>query len=162
VGGANTDYLAHAPRPPATPLPDAIYPQLDLIRPDATEASTLTGVDVRDRASAREAARVFLDRGAQAAVIQAGSEGNLAVWPGGELWLPKIPVKSVDAVGAGDAFAAALAVQMAKGRSLAEAGSFANAAAALATTVVGARAGLPRREAVARLLAEVQAGAKSG
>jgi ribokinase len=111
---------------------------------------------------AREAAPVFLKRGAQAAVIQAGSERNLAVWPGGELWLPKIPVKSVDAVGAGDAFAAALAVQMAKGRSLAEAGPFANAATALATTVFGARAGLPRREAVARLLAEVQAGAKSG
>jgi len=58
----------------------------------------------------------------------------------------------VDATGAGDAFASALAVCFAEGRSLEDAGPFASAAAALATTVLGAQASLPRREAVLRLL----------
>ncbi len=62
-------------------------------------------------------------------------------------------MKSVDTTGAGDAFAAALAVMLAQGRSLAEAADFANAAAALATTKVGAQAALPRREEVEALLA---------
>ena len=138
---------------PATPLPDKLYWQLDVIRPDAKEASTLTGIEVRDRGSAVRAAEFFITQGVKGTVIQAGDEGNLVVWPGGELWLPKIPVEGVDAVGAGDAFTAGLAVQFAAGRTLAEAGPFANAAAALATTVRGARASLPRRAAVEEMLA---------
>lgn len=130
----------------------------DLIRPNSTEAAVLTGVTVRDRASAVGAARKLLERGAGAACVQAGDEGDVLVWRGGERWLPRIPVKSVDATGAGDAFAAALAVALAEGRSWEEAGPFASAAAALATTELGAQAGLPRREAVAALLARVGAG----
>jgi ribokinase len=82
------------------------------------------------------------------------------VWSGGEYWLPLIPVVSVDATGAGDAFAAALAVQLAEERSLPEAGRFASAAAALATMKLGAQAALPRRTEVLALLAERSAAAR--
>jgi hypothetical protein len=51
----------------------------------------------------------YIDRSG-AVVVQAGDEGNLIVWDGGETLLPKIPVRSIDSTGAGDAFAAALAV----------------------------------------------------
>jgi len=71
-----------------------------------------------------------------------------------EIWLPKLPIKSVDATGAGDAFAAALAVCLAENRSLAEAGLWANAAAALKTTGLGAQNGLPYRAAVETLVAQ--------
>ena len=144
---------------PARPLPDELLRLLDVIRPNAGEAETLTGVKVRDRKSARQAADVLLGRGVGAVAVQAGDEGNLLVWPGGECWMPKIPVKSVDATGAGDALAGGLAVMLAEGRPLEEAGPFANAAAALKTTAVGAQAGLPRRDAVLRLLGE-HAGAR--
>jgi ribokinase len=73
--------------------------------------------------------------------------------PDCELWLPRFEVKRVDATGAGDAFASAFAVCLAEGRPLSEAGPFASAAAALATTVLGAQASLPRRAAVLELLA---------
>jgi ribokinase len=73
-----------------------------------------------------------------AVAVQAGSEGNLLVWRGRERWLPKVPVASIDTTGAGDAFGAALAVSLAKGRTLEEAGPFESAAAALATTGLGA------------------------
>ena len=43
---------------------------------------------------------------------------------------------------------------IAEGRPFDEAGPFANAAAALATTVVGAQEGLPRRDAVQRLISQ--------
>jgi hypothetical protein len=33
--------------------------------------------------------------------VQAGEEGNLLVWHGGERWLPKAPVASVETTGAG-------------------------------------------------------------
>src|SRR5207248_2224845 len=114
------------PAPP-TPLPDELLRLVDVIKPNADEARALTGVAVGDRASAREAAERLLERGVRAAAVQAGGEGNLLVSHDHEYWLPKIPVASVDATGAGDAFAAAIAVMLAEGRSLEEAGRFANA-----------------------------------
>jgi ribokinase len=148
--------LDPAPAPP-TPLPDELLRLVDVIKPNAGEARALTGVSVGDRRSAREAAERLLERGVRAAAVQAGDEGNLLVSHDGEYWLPKIPVASVDATGAGDAFAAAIAVMLAEGRSLEEAGRFANAAA-LTTTALGAQAALPRRENVLALLARGAAG----
>ena len=139
------------PGPPA-PLPDDLIAQLDLIRPNTSEAQILTGIRVRDRLSAREAAADLLRRGAKAAAVQAGEFGDLLAWPGQEIWLPRFEVKRVDATGAGDAFASAFAVALAEGRSLAEGGPFASAAAALATTALGAQASLPTRTAVLELM----------
>jgi ribokinase len=139
---------------PAIPLPDDILQLVDVIRPNASEAETLTGVPVRDRSSAARAARVLLGRGVGAAVLQAGEAGDLLVTRKDERFLPRIPVESVDATGAGDAFAAALAVGLAEQRSLPEAAALGSAAAALATTKLGAQAGLPRRPEVLRLLGE--------
>lgn len=140
------------PAPP-TNLPDDFLRMVDVVKPNAGEAESLTGVRVQDRNSARRAAQQLLDRGLKAVAIQAGDEGDVLVWREGERWLPRLPVESVDATGAGDAFAAALAVALAEGHSLAEAGVFANAAAALTTIRLGAQAALPRRQEVEALLA---------
>ena len=137
---------------PAVPLPDDLLQMTDVIRPNASEAETLTGVPVRDRASAGQAARVLLDRGAGAAIVQSGGAGNLLVTSDEERFFGRIPVESIDATGAGDAFAAALAVGLAEGRALPEAAAMGSAAAAIATTRLGAQVALPRRDEVMRLL----------
>lgn len=141
---------------PAPPLPlhEDLLSMLHLIRPNADEAEALTGVHVDDRASAQRAAEVLLHRGVGAVAIGVGAQGNLLAWPDDACWYPGIPVKSVDATGAGDAFVGAFAVQMARGRSLAEAGRFANATAALATMKMGAQAGLPTEDAVKHVLVD--------
>ena len=135
------------PAPP-TKLPDELLARLTIIKPNSSEAETLTGVKVTNRNSARHAADKLLQRGVQVVAVQAGGDGNLLVWQEGEVWLPKLPVESVDATGAGDAFAAALAVSLAEGRSWEEAGHFANTAAALKTTKLGAQDALPYRQQV--------------
>lgn len=140
---------------PASSLPQQIYPLIYCIRSNSAEASALTGIQVHDVDSARAAAKEYLRRGVQAAVVQAGSQGNLYVWDDGECMLPLLMVRSIDATGAGDALSAALAVSLADGLTLAEAGPFANAAAALATTVLGAQAGLPKREGVVELMSSL-------
>jgi ribokinase len=128
---------------------------IDLIRPNASEAEALTRINATNRTSARRAAQKLFVAGARAAALQAGTGGNLLVWQagdGGECWIPKMRVKTVDATGAGDAFIAALAVALAEGQSFEIAGVFASAAAALATTKVGAQAGLPFRQEVFALM----------
>lgn len=143
------------PAPPV-PISEDLLQLVDVIRPNATEAEVLTSIHVTDRQSASEAGRWLMNRGVNAAILQAGEDGDLAMWRGGQQWLPKLPVKSVDATGAGDAFAAAFAVCIAKGQTIAEAAIFANAAAALATTKLGAQAGLPSHTDVKELLAARQ------
>lgn len=137
------------PAPPA-PLSDALLRELYVLRSNASEATALTGVEVRDEDSARRAAADLLRRGVNAAIVAVPS-GNLLVSRVESLWLPNVPVDSVDSTGAGDAFAAALAVSLVDGRPLPEAFAFAHAAAALATTRLGAQPALPRRDEVLEL-----------
>lgn len=137
---------------PAHPLSNDFLKLVDVIRPNAAEASALTGLDVSDRSSALRAALRLLNAGVRAAIVPAGKAGVVLHWHEGEMWLPRIPVNVIDATGAGDAFAAALATRLAESCELAEAARFANAAAALATTKWGAQVGLPRREEVEALL----------
>jgi ribokinase len=151
IGRSGGARIVLDPGPP-TPLPDELLAQIDVIRPNCSEARALTGVEVTDRDSARAAASALLRRGAGAVAVQAGELGDLLAWRDEELWLPRFEVARLDATGAGDAFASALAVALSDGRPLAEAGPFASAAAALATTVLGAQASLPQRSAVLALL----------
>jgi ribokinase len=145
------------PSPPIS-LPNELLQMVSVVKPNASEAEALTGIQVRDRNSARNAAKVLLERGVGAVAVQAGDDGNLIVTSEQEHWFPKIPVQSVDATGAGDAFAAALAVALLEERPWQEAGAWASAAAALKTTKLGAQAGLPTREQILALLAKEEIG----
>jgi len=144
------------PAPPAYAADDELLRLVDVIKPNAHEAHMLTGIRPSNRAAARRAARKLLERGVKAVCIESGHEGNLLAWSGGEQWFPRHRVHSVDATGAGDAYAAAVAVALAEGQSLSDACRFANAAAALKTTRLGAQAGLPRRKEVLALASKFQ------
>jgi ribokinase len=139
------------PAPPRK-LPKGLIQLLDVIRPNASEAEFLTGIKVKTRANARRAAESLMKQGAGAVALQAGDGGDLFVGPDGEEYLPHFKVKSVDATGAGDAFAAGLCVALAEGRSFAEAGRMGSATAAIKTTKMGAQAGLPTRAALEKFL----------
>jgi ribokinase len=74
--------------------------------------------------------------------------GDLRIWE-----VPAAMVATVDSTGAGDAFCGALAAGLAEGRPLAEAVDRAVSAAALATTRVGAREGMPTAAELGEFLA---------
>jgi ribokinase len=137
---------------PAMSLPEDLLEAVHVIRPNAEEAEALTGVEVRDRGSARQAAENLLRRGVGGVVV-ASPDGSLVLSSEGELWLPDLSVERADTTGAGDAFCAALAVALTEGKSLAQAARFAHEASALATMRLGALGGLPTREQVESRLA---------
>lgn len=139
------------PAPPMH-LPDDLFKEVEVIKPDTKEAEAITGVHVQDRDSAKQAAEKLLQKGVKIVAVQAGDAGDLLVWHDGECWLPRLPVHSVDSTGAGDVFAAALTVALVEEQPLRTAGQFANAAAALATTKLGGRPSLPHRQEVDNLL----------
>ena len=116
--------------------------------PNETEAEQITKLEVTDVPSALDAARKMRRRGVKLPVIKLGSRGCLVLDDRGPRLVPGYKVDVVDTTGAGDAFAAGMAVKMAEGAPLDQALVFANACGALACTIFGAQPSLPRREAV--------------
>ncbi|HTQ08720.1 MAG TPA: ribokinase [Fimbriimonadaceae bacterium] len=135
---------------PAAELPAEVYRFVDVITPNETEASTLTGVPVTDEAGVLAAARVLLGRGVRQVVVTLGAEGCLAEGEFACARLPAMPVKAVDTVAAGDAFSGALAAFLSQGAAFCEAMRLATVAAGLSTTRAGAQASMPSRDEVLR------------
>ncbi len=84
-------------------------------------------------------------------VVKLGQLGSYYLSPEESGHVPALPVSAVDTTGAGDAFAAALAVALAEGQTLGRAVRFATAAAGLKVTHLGAQA-MPWRAEIEQAL----------
>lgn len=124
---------------PVQILPIDLYPHISIIKPNEVEASALTGIEVTNEISAIQAGQWFIDRGVkEAAVITLGSRGAVIVTPRENVHIPGIPVHTVDTGGAGDTFAGALIVALAKGWDTIQSVCYAVSAASYFVTKEGA------------------------
>jgi ribokinase len=136
--------------------PTEILTLADVVSPNETELARLTGEEVSGRVSAREAAEKLLSLGIKTVVLKLGSDGSMLVTAKKSKHFPACKVDVVDPTAAGDAFTAALTVELAAGHDLEHAIRFANCAGALAATKLGAQASLPTRLEVAALAARAK------
>ena len=139
---------------PARPLPAALLSLVDVLIPNESETSLLTGMPVGDQAEAETAAAALRESGVGTVILTLGDRGALLAREGETERFPAFDVTPVDTTAAGDAFVGGFAVALAEGQSLAEAVRWGNAAGALATTKLGAQPSLPNRHALEKLLAE--------
>jgi ribokinase len=99
------------------------------------------------------AARSLLAHGPRLVIVTLSAQGSLAVTPEEAAEAPAFPIEVVDTTGASDTFNAAFVRAMFAGRPLRDRLRYANAAAALAVTALGARGRLPTDAEVAAFLA---------
>lgn len=119
------------------------------------EAEALSGIKVDSPAAARTAAEVLLEKGPQMVCITLGPQGAfIAMRDRLRELVPTYTVKPVDTTAAGDTFCGALAVALVEGRPLLEAVRFANAAAAISVTRMGAQPSIPWRAEVEQFLTQ--------
>lgn len=140
------------PAPYASEVVD-LLPYIDVLTPNETEASLLSGIDIIDISSAREAARTIIERGAQRVIITMGSRGALIADSDQYKHIPAFPAVSIDTTGAGDAFNGAFAAAIANGKTIIQAATYAAAFASLAVEREGA-SNMPTHEQVAIRLAQ--------
>ncbi len=138
---------------PAAQVPGEVLNRVDFLTPNEHEAKVLTGVDVRDEAGARKAAEVLVRQGVGAALITMGAQGAYVFSDSFRGMVKGYAVEAVDSTAAGDVFNGALAAALCEGRRLREAAVFANAAAAISVTRLGAQPSIPRREEIDAFLA---------
>ncbi len=128
---------------PAQELPDDFLAQVDILTPNEVETESLSGVRVSITTDAERAAKVLLDKGLSAVILTLGERGALLLTSNLTQQVPAYTVEVVDTTAAGDAFCGALATALARGDNLVDAVAFANAAGALAVTVLGAAPSMP-------------------
>ena len=137
---------------PAQPLPDELLQKVSILTPNETEAELLTGIAVTDDVSAAAAAAKLRARGVQTVIITLGSRGAFVATESGGQLVPGFKVTAVDTTAAGDIFNGALTVALAEGKPLELAVRFANAAAAISVTRLGAQPSAPTRKEIEKFL----------
>ena len=131
---------------PAQALSDDLLAKLDVITPNETEAEILTGIKVENTSDAEKAALALREKGVGTVIITLGSQGAFVVADSFTGMVPVRKVNAVDTTAAGDTFNGALAVGMANGLPIEAAVEFANKAASVSVTRLGAQASAPRLE----------------
>jgi ribokinase len=126
---------------PVQPLPQELMEAVDFLTPNEHEREIIfQQVDANSFAN-----KVIVTEGARGVTIRKDGKPML---------IPGFQVPVVDTTGAGDTFNGALAVALSKGMSLEDACRFANAAAALSVTKLGAQGGMPTEKEVKQFLRE--------
>ena len=129
---------------PAMPLPDGLWPLIDVLTPNEGELLMLTG-----SADIDTAAHQLLQRGVGAVVVTLGERGCILFQPDSlPLQVGGHAMQVVDTIGAGDTFSGTLAAALARQMPWPEAIRWANAAAALSTQARGAVTAMPTADHV--------------
>jgi ribokinase len=133
---------------PARSVPPGFLSGVDYLIPNESEASLLSGIQVRDLASAEEAACRLQSDGGPVVILTLGERGALLVSRETVCHVPAHRVEAVDTTAAGDAFIGGLAMGLVQGYPLEEAVRYATCAGTLAVTRFGAQTSLPSAEEV--------------
>ena len=127
-----------------------VLPLIDYITPNEDEAKFYTG-----QTEPEAMAEVFLGAGVKNVILKLGAKGCYFRNKTEKFALPALPIRAVDATGAGDNFVAGFTAARLWGSDHESAMRFANACGAICTTAVGAGTALQNREQVSALLAKM-------
>lgn len=157
---SSTEPLVILDPAPATDMSDMFTQRVDIITPNTGELEALTGVTVAGDRTIKKAARKLMEKtGIKTVICKAGENGCFLVSEEVFKHIPTEKVNVMDTTAAGDAFNAALAVQLANDKSLEGSVKYANAAAALSVTKLGAQSAMPNDKEVVRILRKAGEGA---
>ncbi len=126
---------------PAQELPMSMIEKCTYLTPNEHEVKMLFGDRPLEEVLKQFPNQLIVTLGSQGAVFFDGRQVQR---------ISGIPVDVVDTTGAGDTFNGALAYRLSQGESLVEAIAYANRAAAISVTEMGAQGGMPDREVMMR------------
>lgn len=133
---------------PAAGLSDELLRNLYLVTPNETEAELLTGIKVTDEQSALKAATILHEKGVEIVIITMGAAGAFLLADGKSEIIKAPKVDAVDTTAAGDTFNGSLLVALSEGKTIQESIAFANKAASISVTRIGAQSSVPFRKEI--------------
>lgn len=133
-------------------IPEEIAHMVDYVKPNETEAETLTGIRVTDRDSAIAALKALKQMGFKSPIVTLAGQGAVTYMDERPLYVPSFQVDSVDSTAAGDIFLGAFTAALAADKSYGACLDYARAAAAVSTTRKGAQSSIPTVQEVMQYL----------
>lgn len=144
---------------------ESMLSEVDLLKVNETELALLAGKErvEQDAESLGTAAKILLEQGPTLCIVTLGANGSFFQIETGGAYIPPFKVKTVDAVGCGDAFVAGLLSQLIEGEDwrahlavdrLKQVLRYANAVGALTALTQGVIPALPTAAQVEEFLAE--------
>ncbi len=143
------------PAPTRPSLPAGFLEACDILTPNQHEAADICGFSIRDRASARRAARWIRNQGVTTVILTLGDAGAWVEGDGISELVPAPVVHATATVGAGDALNGGLAAALALEQDLIQAVRLGTAAGALCSTREGAQGAMPSLAEIEALIAGV-------
>lgn len=140
------------PAPARKDLPDALFPLIDIVKPNETELQILTGQKTDTREDIEKAARYLLGKGVSTVVVTLGDKGAALVDASGIRFFEGQKVVPVDTTAAGDTFTAAFVGGLAEGMTMASAIEYANKVSSIVVTRAGAQTSIPDKEEIKEIL----------
>jgi len=131
------------PAPYRFKLEGNVLSKVDILTPNEIEAEMISGIKIRNESSIKKAGSVLLKKGVKHVIITRGKRGATIVDQNGARTFRVNKVRVIDTTCAGDSFNAALAAAVYDGKTIDEAAKFANIAASLTVTKLGAQSSLP-------------------
>jgi ribokinase len=133
---------------PAITIEDAYLAKTDILIVNESEATLLTGINADTNENIGKAAEILLKKGVDTVIITLGARGSYVNDGTSKKFIEGYKVKAVDSTAAGDTYCGALAVALTEGRTISDAIKFANAAAAISVTRLGAQPSIPNRKEI--------------
>ena len=127
---------------PACLIDEELMTAIDILVVNELEASFISGIEYTGN-NLDDIAQTLLRSGARNIVITLGSQGVYMMNEREIMQVPSFKVKAIDTVAAGDTFCGALAVVCAQREISKDVLCFANAAAAITVTRLGAQSSIP-------------------
>jgi ribokinase len=128
---------------PGRAIPEELLKMTTVITPNESEAAIITGRDQFTEQDIPAMARELFEKGVQLVILTLGSKGVYMKSEEYEGLLPGFAVKAVDTTAAGDVFNGALAAALAGEMPVRKAIDFAQRAAAISVTRMGAQPSAP-------------------
>jgi sugar/nucleoside kinase (ribokinase family) len=134
-------------------LLEPCLPYVDYAVPSIEEARMCTG-----QHDPADVAKVFMDKGVGVVALKMGDQGCYIRSKDVELRIPIYKVDAIDALGAGDAYAAGFLAGLVNGWDLEKTGKFANAVGAFCVTSLGATTGIKDQATIEQFIAQREGG----
>lgn len=132
---------------PAKEISEELLKYCDVIVPNETEAQYLTGIEIKDLTSAKQAAGKFLEKGVKYVIITLGANGAALISKDKAEIVPAYKVNAVDTTAAGDTFiggfSAKLDIKKFDFESVKQAVKFGNKCSSIAVKREGAQPSIP-------------------
>jgi len=133
---------------PAAKIKDSLYSQISVLTPNETEAAFLTSRREFSENDFPVMAKELFERGVEHVILTLGSKGVYLKNNDFDGMITGFKVKPVDPTAAGDVFNGSLAVALSQGKNLHDAIDFAQRAAAISVTRMGAQPSAPTLEEI--------------